>query len=372
MTASGLSRRDFSRLLALGAAGAFVPAGSAEASLAQAAVPRRWAAAPGLVRLNSNENPLGPSRAALEAVARLGTEHGRYPFQQERDLIALIAAQEGVPESHVAVFNGSSDPLARAIFAFTGPTRSVVYAEPGYEAAKNSASLTGARAIPVPLTSAIAHDVSAMCTADPQAGLIYICNPNNPTGTITPRAQIVAALDAKPKDALLLVDEAYIHLSDEQTVAPLTASRSDLLVLRTFSKLYGMAGMRMGLSIAQPAVLEKLRAYGMLTASAAGIAAARASIEERGLVAERRAYVRRAREETFAALDKMGVKYHRSVSNCFMLDAGRPAPELAKAMAAQGVLIGRAWPVWPNWARITVGTPDEMRRFVQVLGQAMA
>lgn len=121
-TTPGLSRRDFSRLLTLGAAGILLPGGAAEAQLAHAALPRRLAA--GAIRLNQNENPLGPSRAALEAIRRLGTEHGRYPRAEEAALIARVAEVEGVPASHVAVFNGSSDPLNRAVWAYTSPTRS--------------------------------------------------------------------------------------------------------------------------------------------------------------------------------------------------------------------------------------------------------
>lgn len=362
-------------MFALGAAGMALPSASAEAMLSRAAEPVRLTAmhkGGGLVRINANENPLGPSKAALEAMAKLGSESGRYPWQAEQELIKLVASVEGVPASHVAIFNGSSDPLRRAVFGYASPTRSFVFGAPGYEDGGEAASVIGARSIGVPLTPTNAHDVAAMCTADPNAGVIYICNPNNPTGTTTPRAQILQALADKPKDALLLVDEAYIHLSDEETVAPLVASHPDLLVLRTFSKLYGMAGLRMGLAIAQPPVLDKLKSYGWLVASTTGIAAAHASVAERGLIAERRAYVRRAREETFASLDKMGVKFHRSVSNCFMMDAGRPAPELAKAMAAEGVLIGRAWPVWPTWARISVGTPEEMRKFTGALQKVMA
>lgn len=377
MSASAFSRRDFARLFALGAAGAALPgplaamAAGGEASLAHAAL-RGASLAAGAIRLNANENPLGPCAAAMEAVAGLGTAHGRYPWDAERALIAKVAEVEGVPADHVAVFNGSSDPLARAVFAYTSPERSLVYAEPGYEAAARATSISGARARAVPLTGDLAHDTAAMCAADARAGLVYVCNPNNPTGTTTPHDRIVAALAAKPRGALLLVDEAYIHLCDEPSMAPLVTRHADLLVLRTFSKLYGMAGMRMGLAIAQPAVLDRLREFGMLTASTSGIAAAHASLAHGGLVAERKAYVRAAREQTFAALDRMGVRYHRSVSNCFMLDARRPATELAAAMAKEGVIIGRAWPVWPTWARISIGTPEEMAAFVQALGRVMA
>ena len=168
------------------------------------------------------------------------------------------------------------------------------------------------------------------------------------------------------------MDEAYIHFSDEQSVVDLVDSHGDLLVLRTFSKLYGMAGLRVGMAIAQPPILEKLRAYGAGMTSATGIAAARASIDDPTLISTRKAFTGQARQETFAFLTKYGYGFHPSVSNCFMLDARQPAKDLAAKMSAQGVLIGRSWPVWPNYARITVGTPDEMQMFCAALRTVMA
>ena len=206
----------------------------------------------------------------------------------------------------------------------------------------------------------------------PTPGLLFLCNPNNPTGTTTPREQIVWALANKPAGSILLVDEAYIHFTDETSVVDLVDSHGDLLVLRTFSKLYGMAGLRMGLAIAQPPVLDRLRAFGGTITSITGVTAARISVDDPTLVAVRRAYTRQAREETFAFLTRYGYGFHPSVSNCFMLDAKRPAAELAAEMAKQNVLIGRSWPVWPNYARITVGTPQEMQQFCAVLRAVMA
>lgn len=367
---AGLSRRDFSRLLAAGAAGVMLPHGSAEAHLARRAA-GAWRGAD-LIRINSNENPLGPSRAALEAMHKLGALGGRYAWKEEEELVARYAAMEGVPADHVLFFAGSSDPLHRAVLAFTGPGRPFVFGEPGFEAGKWAAAVSGAPVLPVALTPTIAHDVRAMCAASPSPGMLYVCSPNNPTGTVTPRDEILWALANKPAGAILLVDEAYIHLSEEETVAPLVASHADLLVLRTFSKLYGMAGLRVGVAMAQPPVLEKLKSFGMGALSISGVAAARASLDEPKLVAERRSYVKQVREETFDFLTKHGIRFKPSVSNCFMMDAGRPAKELADAMAQKGILIGRTWPVWPNDARITVGTRDEMKRFGEALLQVMA
>jgi histidinol-phosphate aminotransferase len=356
--------------MALAAAGVALPRGSSEGELAWRALGSL--ASPNAVRLNSNENPLGPSRPALDAMQKLGAEEGRYAFQADKALRLRIAELEGLRPEYVETFNGSSDPLHRSVLAFTGPDRAYVYGEPGFEAGWQAAKISGAPAIPVPLTPTIAHDARAMCAATPAPGLLFICNPNNPTGTITPREEIVWALANKPAGSILLVDEAYIHFSDEASVVDLVDSHGDLLVLRTFSKLYGMAGLRMGLAIAQPPVLEQLRAFGGTISSITGVTAARISVDDPSLVPVRRAYTKQAREETFAFLTKYGYGFYPSQSNCFMLDAKRPAGELATAMAQRNVLIGRTWPVWPNYARVTIGTPEEMRQFCAALREVMA
>ena len=351
--------------MALAAAGLALPRGSSEGELAYAAL--RTVPPANAIRLNSNENPLGPSRAALDALQKLGAEEGRYAFQIDKALRLRIAELEGLRPEYVETFNGSSDPLHRAVLAFTGPGRPYVYGEPGFEAGWQAAKISGAPAIAVPLTSTLAHDATAMCAASPTPGLLYFCNPNNPTGTSTPRDQIVWALANKPADSLLMVDEAYIHFTDESSVVDLVDSHGDLLVLRTFSKLYGMAGLRMGLAIAQPPLLDRLRAFGGTITSITGVTAARISVDDPTLVPTRRGYTKQVRDETFAFLTKYGYGFYPSVSNCFMLDAKRPAGELATAMALRNVLIGRTWPAWPNYARVTVGTPEEMQQFCTAL-----
>ncbi len=362
-----LTRRELAHLLGMGAVGLALPRGSLEGHMAREAL--RFEPSATAIRLNANENPLGPSPAAMRAIGQLGPEMGRYPFRQADVLKRRVAELEGLPATHVEVFQGSSAPLHRAMLAFTSPERALVHAEPGYEAPWRACAVTGARAVPVPLTATLAHDVRAMCAAEPSPGVIYACSPNNPTGTLTRREDLAWALAHKPAGSLLVVDEAYIHFSDEESMAPLVASHDDLLVLRTFSKLYGMAGLRLGIAMAQPTVLDRLRAYGMLTASAPAIVAAQASVDDQGLVPGRRVETRRVREETFEHLERRRYAFHRSESNCFMLDAGRPPADLVPAMAARGVIIGRSWPVWPRYVRVTVGTRDEMRAFCKALDQ---
>ena len=202
-----------------------------------------------------------------------------------------------------------------------------------------------------------------MVAADPNAGVIYICNPNNPTGTLTSRADIEWALANKPAGSILLLDEAYIHFSDATPCTDLVAQDKELIILRTFSKLYGMAGLRAGAAIGRPDLLEKVRGYGYEMMPITGMAGADTSLKVKTLVAERKKKMGDVREETFAFLSKNNITFVPSVSNCFMMDTKRPGMQFVKAMQGENVFIGRVWPVWPTWARVTVGTKEEMAKF---------
>jgi histidinol-phosphate aminotransferase len=203
-----------------------------------------------------------------------------------------------------------------------------------------------------------------MVAAAPNAGVIYICNPNNPTGTITPREDILWALENKPKGSILLVDEAYIHLSDEQSVVDMVAAGKDLIVLRTFSKIYGMAGIRCGVALGRPDLLAKLQVYGQNSMPVTALVAAQASLTDPDLIPTRKAYIGDCRRDTIAWLKSAGYKViGEPHSNCFMIDTGREGHGVIAAMQSHNVYIGRIWPIWPNAVRITVGTPEEMGKF---------
>ena len=174
----------------------------------------------------------------------------------------------------------------------------------------------------------------------------------------------------------MLVDEAYIHFSEKaQSSADLVAAGKDVIVLRTFSKIYGMAGLRAGFAMGRPDLLAKLRPYGvgfMQTGAVTGVACAAASLKVKGLVAERRALNRRIREDTFQFLDKKGVQYIPSETNFFMMEVNRPGGAFANAMAENKVIIGRVWPVWPTKVRVTVGSEDDMTKFKAAFEKAWA
>ena len=370
---SGVSRRSFFRFAAGASALASLPI-LTEARLAMAARPHFADPNKG-IHIDANENPLGPSQPARQAIADIIPKGGRYEFIMEMDLAETFAKIEGLNPESVMPFAGSSDPLHYTVLAFTDKNKPLVIADPGYEAPMWAAQVSGAPIIKVPLldpTGAASHDIKKMISASTTPGVIYICNPNNPTGTTTRRADIEYAVANAPKGTILLIDEAYIHLSDAPRSLDFVKEGKDVIVLRTFSKLYGMAGIRMGLAIARPELLQKYRAFGENSLPITALAAAKASLIDTELVPARKKLIGDVRTETLAWLKSNGYSYTPSVSNCFMLETSRPGKEIIAAMAAKEIFIGRIWPAWPTQVRITVGTRDEMLAFRNAFKEVMA
>jgi histidinol-phosphate/aromatic aminotransferase/cobyric acid decarboxylase-like protein len=356
----GFSRRSFGRIAAMMGAGATALPFFNEAALAQLS---KVEAPPDAVLINANENPLGPCKEAREAVAKMIQYGGRYRYSEGDRVQTLLSEQEGLKSSYVRIHPGSSGPLHQAVLAFTSPTKPLVMADPGYEAAGRAASFIGAETIKVPLTKTFTHDVKAMVAASPNAGLIYICNPNNPTGTLTPQEEIRWLVANKPKNCIVMIDEAYTHISGAPFNSDLVAADKDVVILRTFSKIYGLAGLRAGAAFARPDLQTRINGFSSTMMPITGMAAASASLEVKTLVPERRKYIADVRENVFEFLEKHNFSYVKSVSNCFMIDTKRPGRSIIDGMAKEKVYIGRTWPVWPNHVRVTVGTQEEMDKF---------
>jgi histidinol-phosphate aminotransferase len=366
-----VSRRSFMRLAGVAASIPILTEAHFAYAALQTAVPSnsaarrvRTAMPADAVLINANENPLGPSQAACEAIAAIAHKGGRYDIDGETEkLTKTFAEQNGLKENYIAVYAGSSEPLHFSVLAFTSPTRGFVTGDPSYEAGMRAAIVAKAKISKVPLKADYSHDVRTMVAADPNAGVIYICNPNNPTGTLTPKKDIAWALENKPKGSILLIDEAYIHLSDAPNVLEYVAADKELIVLRTFSKVYGMAGIRCGFAVGRPDLLSKLRPYGQNAMPITGSAAANVSLLDPELVPIRRKIIADTRNDTFEFLRANNYKYIPSHSNCFMIDTGRNGQQVIADMRLKNVYIGRTWPIWPNLVRVTVGTPAEMAKF---------
>ena len=371
---SAFNRRSFLRFAAIATAGAAVPIiGESHLALAQR---KRFASTlpppgNGAVMIDANENPLGPCASARNAIVNQVPNGGRYEVPLTDKLVATIAAKEDLPKDYIAVYAGSSEPLQFAVLAFTSKDRSYVAADPGYEAGAVAARQNGARVIQVPLTKAYAHDVRAMVAADPQAGLIYICNPNNPTGTVTSREDIAYALANKPSGSILLIDEAYIHFSELTPTLDLVREGKEVIVLRTFSKIYGMAGVRCGFAAGRPDLLARLQVYGQNSLSIFALAAATSSLEDAMVIPERKQFTGKLRAETLEWLTKQGYPVTTSQSNCFMVDTKKPSHDVIEAMAKRDVYIGRPWPSWNTWVRVTVGTQNDMAMFQKTFTSVM-
>jgi histidinol-phosphate aminotransferase len=371
-SAHAFSRRTFFRYAAGASALASLPI-LTEAHLAQAQRPKFADPNKG-IHIDANENPLGPCESARQAIANIIPRGGRYLFNLQDALTESFASIEGLDPTMVLAYGGSSDPLHFTVLAFTDAHKPLVIADPGYEAPIWAAKASGAPVIKVPLADpkgAATHDIKAMVAAATNAGVIYICNPNNPTGTLTSRTDIEYAVANAPKGSILLIDEAYIHLSDAPSSLDFVKEGKDVIVLRTFSKLYGLAGIRMGFAVARPDLIKKLQAFGMNPLPVTAMAAAQASLLEKDLVPTRKKLIGDVRVETLEWLNAQGYACTPSVSNCFMLDVRRPGKEVYAALAAKDVYIGRIWPAWPTQVRITVGTGDEMLAFRKAFSEVM-
>jgi histidinol-phosphate aminotransferase len=367
----GFSRRNFGRLATMLTAGAALPfynePALAQLSKVKGTIP------PDAVLINANENPMGPCPEAAEAMRNMVQKGGRYMYQLTDDLAKTLAEVEGVKPDYVRPFAGSSAPLHQSVLAFCSPQKSYVAGDPGYEAGGRAAKFIGARAINVPLTKDYAHDVKAMAAADPNAGLIYLCNPNNPTGSLTSREDMEWLLANKPAGSILVVDEAYIHIADGATsMVDMAAKDKEVIVLRTFSKLYGMAGLRAGAAIGRPDLLDKIMPYSAGAMPVTAMIGATTSLKVKTLVPERRKIIKDIREDTLAFLDKNHIHYVPSVSNKFMVDVKRPGREVIDLMAKENVYIGRVWPSWPTYVRVTVGSREDMAKFKTAFSKVMA
>lgn len=370
---TGFTRRTFFRYAAGASALASMPLVT-EPYLARAARPH-FADPDVGIHIDANENPMGPSDAARKAMIDIIPRGGRYLFSREDDLAEIFAKQEGLDPESVMPFAGSSEPLHYTVVTFTSKDKPLVIADPGYEAPMWAAQVAGASVIKVPLADPkgeAKHDVKAMLAAASNPGVIYICNPNNPTGTCTPRSDIEYVVANAPKDTIVLIDEAYIHLCDAPRSLDFVKEGKNVIVLRTFSKLYGMAGIRMGLAIGRPDLLQKMSALGGMNAlPITAVAAAKASLLDADLVTTRKKIIADIRVDTISWLKNQGYATTPSESNCFMLDVRRPGKEVLAALAAKEMFVGRIWPAWPNQLRITVGTTAEMAAFKKSFTEVM-
>jgi histidinol-phosphate aminotransferase len=371
MSSSFLSRRQFAQLFG-GAVGTLALAPRLAPSAPIATASRHAALPAGTVRIDSNENPYGPSARALEAMTRSQQVSARYPDALEDEVAAALARLHGVPPEQIILGCGSGEVLKMADMAFLAPDRKVVAAEPTFEAVLAFARVTRAAAVKVPLTPDYRHDLAAMASAcDASTGLVYLCNPNNPTGTIVSREEMGSFFQHVPKTTLILVDEAYFHFVEDPKYGSALeglASHPNLLVVRTFSKIYGLAGMRLGYGVGSQPTIAAMRPHRVWSnANASVLEAALASLADAELVPQCRRNMNQTRRWLDEEMAKDGRATIPSQANFVMIQIGSDVEPVIAALKERNILVGRKFPSLPTWLRVSIGTPEEMRQFVAAL-----
>jgi len=374
MNTVSISRRKFAQLVGAGAACAVI---KPTVSLAKT-VPIANPAAPpltGIVRLSSNENPYGPSPQGLKAMTNVFHLVCRYPDENAAALIEKLAKLNNVAPDQILLGDGSGEVLKLCAETFTGARGKLVVADPTFEAILHHATTNGAEVVKVPLTNSFAHDLAKMAEVS-NAALVYICNPNNPTASITPKDELHDFISKTPSHTMTLVDEAYFHYADSpdhSSVIPLVKDHPNLIVARTFSKVYGMAGLRCGYAVGQTETIAHLRDHQSWdSVNIMAVAAASASLDDADHVANGRRLNQETRMFVTTQLEAMGYNAIPSQANFIMFDVKRPVVPLIKALKDKNVEVGRLFPALPNHMRLTIGKKNEMEAFLSAFRQVAA
>jgi histidinol-phosphate aminotransferase len=375
MNTMSVSRRKFAQLLGAGAAAVVVRPSLSFAKPSQYVVTPLTEGG-NVVRLSANENPYGPSPKALQAITDSFGLACRYPDEHNNVLIDKLAKLNGVNHDQILLGDGSSEILKLCAETFTGKERgNLVVADPTFEAILEQAKVNGAEVVKIPLTPTFAHDLPKMLAVAKQ-GLIYICNPNNPTASITPKDELRDFIKKTPRETTILVDEAYFHYAespDYESVIPTVKDYPNLVVARTFSKVYGMAGLRCGYCVAQPDTIKQMRPHQMWdSVNCMALAAATASLDDPDQVTNGQRSNREEKTFTTSELDKMGYKTIPSQANFIMFDCKRPVVPIIQAMKQRNVHVGRLFPALPNHMRLTIGKKSEMESFLAAFREVAA
>jgi histidinol-phosphate aminotransferase len=300
----------------------------------------------------------------------------RYPDEQADTLADELARMLGVPAEQVLLGDGSGEILKLSAAAFTGRDKKIVIANPTFEAIARHAGVANAEIVKIDLTPDYSHDLKKMLAAATGAGLVYICNPNNPTASITPKSELSDFLAKLSPATVVLVDEAYHHYvesSDYESVIPLVKQYPNLIVARTFSKIYGMAGLRCGYCVTQRANISQMRTHQIFdSVNIMALVAALASLKDTEQVTRGRRLNTEVKKSVCAELDTLGYRYIPSHANFMMIDIRREVRPVIGTLRTRGVEVGRLFPALPNFMRVTIGTAPEMRTFMTAFKAVMA
>jgi histidinol-phosphate aminotransferase len=371
MNRNAISRRRFAQLLGAGATCAVVRPVISPPILA-----KTLTTVTSVVRLSFNENPYGPSVKAIPTMKEAFNLVWRYPDEHADLLIESLAKMNSVNLDQILLGDGSGEILKLCAETFTGPTQgSLIVADPTFEAIVDHATVNGAEVVKVPLTATFSHDLPKMAAAA-KAGLVYICNPNNPTASITPKDELRAFIASASWQTMILVDEAYFHYADSpdyESTLPLIKHHPNLIVARTFSKIYGMAGLRCGYCVAQRETIQRMRPHQPWdSVNIMALVAAIASLNDPDQVSNGRRRNSETKSFLVRELDAMRYGSIPSQANFVMIDVKRPVVPLIQAMKQHNVQVGRLFPALPNHMRVTIGRKPEMETFLSAFRKVTA
>jgi histidinol-phosphate aminotransferase len=381
-----LSRRGFVHTVGLGATAAWVAARGRENGIWSALEAPLSAVEPGMIVLSSNENPLGPGKAVMKAVRAAFGDGGRAPGRYagtSGDLVDAIAKRLGVKPENIVLGCGSTQILRTATHLFTAKDKPLVGTIPTYEECAGYAEMMGHPVRPIALDSEFRIDLNKFADAAKGSGLVFYCNPNNPTATYVgakATRDFLAKVARESPDTTVLVDEAYYDYvtdPDHDTHIPVALENPRVVIARTFSKAYGMAGLRMGYAVGHPDTIKKMREWdggsGTSSLNVLAMHAALAAVEQdASFISAERARNTASRDFTMKWFADRGMKPTASQANFMFVDIGRPAKEVRDACRAKGVLIARDFPPFEKThARLSFGTMDEMKKAVAVFAEVL-
>ena len=366
-----INRRELIKMSGLSAAGLVVTGSNTRLTLAEKIV------SGGFVDLSGNENPYGPASVVAEALSKTIEAANRYEYARQKELVKQIAEHEGVTAEHIVLGAGSTEVLNASVLAYSGLDRHVLTADQSYGAIPTYAYGTGREVVFVPVDSELKYDLNALYQRTTQStGLIYICNPNNPTGTVVDSDKLRDFCMSAPEKTVVLIDEAYMEFTDNferDSLIDLVKKGQNVIVTRTFSKIHGLAGMRIGYSIARPEISKRITEHKMCKfMGPLGVVAASISLGQSEFHNFCRAKAKEGRQLVFNLCEQLGLEYARGAGNFVFLNPKMPHQKFRQRIRMSGVDTARSFPPRKNWARVTMGTTEEMRFFAKVLPEVIA
>ncbi|MBN7801106.1 histidinol-phosphate aminotransferase family protein [Algoriphagus aestuariicola] len=371
----GLSRRTWLKTTSLGSGLVLLGAGGVVSSLSAAEIrkynPRPFA---GPIRLGSNENPYGPSESMRKAMTAAFDSGCRYPWSQNSSLAKMIAEKEGVPEDHIVLVAGSTEGLKVAGITF-GKGREIITCAPTFLSMMEYAELWGTEINWVPLNKDLDFDLDEIeKRVSYETGLVFLCNPNNPTGKLLPAERVVDFCETVSKRTVVFSDEAYydyITTANYPSMVELVKKGHDVVVSRTLSKVYGLAGIRIGYLVAKPELAQKLRDRVVANTSIMAIEAGKAALADKDFYKFSLQKNAEAKTMITSTLDELKLPYLESHANFVFFQAGKDISELGKTMAEKGFIIGRPFPPLNDWCRISTGTLEEIALYNKAIKEVL-